>query len=68
MDRTIEPRLNQVFVPLLSIIDDQRALDDLRQLARRISRPMTEQNDLPAAIHLVPGQAPLARGIGAHRA
>jgi len=38
VDRTIEPRLNQIFVPLLSIIDDSRARDDLRALARRYNR------------------------------
>lgn len=34
VDRTIEPRLNQVFVPLLSIIEDAEARKDLRELAR----------------------------------
>jgi hypothetical protein len=34
VDRTIEPRLNQVFVPLLSIIEDAQARKDLRELAR----------------------------------
>lgn len=34
VDRAIEPRLNQVFVPLLSIIDDASARKDLRELAR----------------------------------
>jgi hypothetical protein len=38
VDRTIEPRLNQIFVPLLSIIDDARARSDLRELARRYNR------------------------------
>ena len=40
VDRTIEPRLNQIFVPLLSIIDDPRAIDDLRELARKYNREM----------------------------
>lgn len=40
VDRTIEPRLNQIFVPLLSIIEDPDALDDLRELARRYNREM----------------------------
>jgi len=35
VDRTIEPRLNQVFVPLLSIIEDDAVRDDLKALARR---------------------------------
>jgi len=38
VDRAIEPRLNQVFVPLLSIIEDQKAREDLRSLARQINR------------------------------
>ena len=40
VDRSIEPRLNQIFVPLLSIIEDSRARDDLRELARRYNREM----------------------------
>jgi hypothetical protein len=38
VDKTIEPRLNQIFVPLLSIIEDDRARNDLRELARRYNR------------------------------
>lgn len=38
VDRTIEPRLNQVFVPLLSIIEDAGARKDLRELARLYNR------------------------------
>jgi hypothetical protein len=40
VDRTIEPRLNQIFVPLLSIIDDAGTRTDLRELARRYNRDM----------------------------
>ena len=40
VDRTIEPRLNQIFVPLLSIIEDSNAIEDLRELARRYNREM----------------------------
>src|SRR5262249_6212230 len=40
VDRTIEPRLNQIFVPLLSIIKDTKAIEDLRELARRYNREM----------------------------
>lgn len=35
VDRTIEPRLNQIFVPLLSIIEDAGVRDQLKDLARR---------------------------------
>jgi hypothetical protein len=38
VDRAIEPRLNQIFVPLLSIIEDEGARRDLRDLARRYNR------------------------------
>src|SRR5216117_825652 len=38
VDRAIEPRLNQIFVPLLSIIEDPEARADLRELARRYNR------------------------------
>lgn len=40
VDRTIEPRLNQIFVPLLSIIDDPKARAGLRELARRYNREL----------------------------
>lgn len=40
VDRTIEPRLNQVFVPLLSIIEDSQARKDLRELARDYNREL----------------------------
>jgi cytochrome c-type biogenesis protein CcmH/NrfF len=40
IDRSIEPRLNQVFAPLLAIIDDTKAREDLQELARRYHREM----------------------------
>lgn len=40
VDRTIEPRLNQIFVPLLSIIDDAATRADLKELARRYNHDM----------------------------
>jgi hypothetical protein len=40
VDRTIEPRLNQIFVPLLSIIEDPDARHDLQELAKRYNREM----------------------------
>ena len=40
VDRSIEPRLNQIFVPLLSIIEDPEAREDLRELAKRYNREM----------------------------
>lgn len=38
VDRTIEPRLNQILVPLLSIIEDTVARQNLQVLARTINR------------------------------
>ena len=38
VDRSIEPRLNQIFVPLLSIIDDENALKEVRNFARDYNR------------------------------
>jgi hypothetical protein len=35
VDRTIEPRLNQIFVPLMAMVDDPLARAELRDLARR---------------------------------
>src|SRR5262249_5010926 len=40
VDRTIEPRLNQIFVPLLTIIEDPQARRNLQELARRYNREM----------------------------
>jgi hypothetical protein len=40
VDRSIEPRLNQIFVPLLSIIEDPEARRDLQELAKRYNKEM----------------------------
>jgi hypothetical protein len=40
VDRSIEPRLNLIFVPLLSIIEDPEARRDLQELAKRYNREM----------------------------
>lgn len=46
VDRTIEPRLNQIFVPLLSIIDDPQTREDLQELARSYNREMIEERGM----------------------
>lgn len=46
VDTAIEPRLNQVFVPLLSIIDDPKARDDLRALARRYNQEIVSERGM----------------------
>src|SRR5213594_3360612 len=40
VDRTIEPRLAQIFVPLLSVIEDGAAREDLRQVAREYHKEL----------------------------
>lgn len=40
VDRSIEPRLAQIFVPLLSVIEDTEAREALRQLARQYHREL----------------------------
>src|SRR5262249_24530828 len=40
VDRAIEPRLNQIFVPLLSVIEDAQTREDLRELARTYNMEM----------------------------
>ena len=46
VDRTIEPRLNQIFVPLLSIIEDPKAREDLKELARQYNREMIAERGM----------------------
>ena len=38
IDQSIEPRLNQVFVPLLSLIRDEATRNEIREIARQHSR------------------------------
>lgn len=38
VDRRIEPRLNQIFVPLLSIIEDDKPREELKALAWQINK------------------------------
>jgi hypothetical protein len=40
VDRSIEPRLAQIFVPLLSVIEDAEARNALRQVAREYHRDL----------------------------
>jgi len=46
VDRTIEPRLNQVFVPLLSIIPDPVAQRDIRELAHLYHRELVAERSM----------------------
>ena len=46
VDRTLEPRLNQIFVPLLSIVKDEEAREKLKQVARQCQREMISERGL----------------------
>ncbi|MCG3195721.1 MAG: hypothetical protein GHCLOJNM_00188 [bacterium] len=46
IDRSIEPRLNQIFIPLLSIIEDKQAREDLRDLARTYNAELVTDRGL----------------------
>lgn len=46
VDRTIEPRLNQVFVPLMAIIQDDIARSELQALARQYQREVVSDRGL----------------------
>lgn len=46
VDRAIEPRLNQIFVPLMSIVDDVKARAELRELARRYNGEMIDERGM----------------------
>jgi hypothetical protein len=53
VDRAIEPRLNQIFVPLLSIIEDQTARHDLQSLARSINRELVADRGMETEAQLL---------------
>ncbi|MCH8239923.1 MAG: hypothetical protein IIB62_07710, partial [Proteobacteria bacterium] len=46
VDRSIEPRLNQMFAPLLSIVEDRQARSALRETMRKIHRERVAANDI----------------------
>jgi hypothetical protein len=46
VDRSIEPRLNQIFVPLMSIIEDEKARADLRELARQYNSELAAERGM----------------------
>lgn len=52
VDRSIEPRLSQIFVPLLSVIDDAEARQALREVAREYHRELVADRgmDLEAQV------------------
>lgn len=46
VDRTIEPRLNQVFVPLLSVIEDEKMKVDLKHIAREYHKQIVSERGM----------------------
>jgi len=53
VDRSLEPRLNQIFSPLLSIIDDRKAREDLKELARRYNRELVSDRGMETEAQLL---------------
>lgn len=45
-DSTIEPRLNQIFLPLLSVVSDPKDREELRALARRYHSEMISERGM----------------------
>ncbi len=45
-DSTIEPRLNQIFLPLLSVVSDPKDREELRELARRYHNEMISERGM----------------------
>ncbi|NIT13245.1 MAG: hypothetical protein GTN99_03075 [Candidatus Dadabacteria bacterium] len=46
VDRTIEPRLNQVFIPLLSVIDDIKAREELKTIAQEYHKQIIAERGM----------------------
>jgi hypothetical protein len=53
LDRSLEPRLAQIFAPLLAIVDDEETLADLRELARTYDREMAADRLLDVAAEIL---------------
>ncbi len=62
-DRTLEPRLNQVFVPLLSIIEDPHARDGLKRIAREYHKQLIADRGLDAEAQVLEILQALTTGI-----
>jgi hypothetical protein len=53
VDRAIEPRLNQIFVPLLSVIDDAAVKNELQNLARAYNRELVAERGMDAEAQIL---------------
>lgn len=46
VDRSIEPRLNQIFIPLLSIVEDEKVREEFRVVMRQYNREMLSERGM----------------------
>jgi hypothetical protein len=53
VDRSLEPRLNQIFVPLLSVIKDPKACEELKGVARQCQRELVSERGLDTEAHVL---------------
>jgi hypothetical protein len=53
IDRTVEPRLNQIFLPLLSVVEDESVKAELRELARGYNREIIAERGMDAEAHVL---------------
>ena len=62
-DHTLEPRLNQVFVPLLSMIEDQQACEGLQRIARAYHKQLIADRGLDAEAQVLEILQALTTGL-----
>ncbi|HZR84213.1 MAG TPA: hypothetical protein VFD92_24155 [Candidatus Binatia bacterium] len=67
VDRSVEPRLNQVFVPLLSVIDDPDTKRELHDVARRYHREMVAERALDTEAQILEVISELSSSPGTSR-
>lgn len=53
VDRSIEPRLNQIFVPILSVVDDPAVRNELRELARGYQHDLATERGMSTEAQVV---------------
>jgi hypothetical protein len=53
VDRTIEPRLNQVYVPLLAVVEDETVRAELRAMARRTHEDLIADRTMETEAHIL---------------
>lgn len=52
-DRSLEPRLSQIFAPLLAIIEEPKAREELTELARRYDRELVSDRGMDTEAQLL---------------